>query len=152
MDEPRRSPATASSYLIPIGLALLLVAYVWPVHDTQGPIDVTYSRLLGYRFDDQPLEARQVAGSIILHLTWVAVTVAALRRTTATGRAIAFGAAALLGLSEILSLTARLVFDQLMNASLFLAGAGGVLLIAGALVGMGRRDVREIRGSEEGRA
>ncbi len=152
MDEPRRSAAAGSGYLIPIALAVLLVAYIWPVEDTRGPITTTYSRLLGFRFNDQPLDARQVAGSILLNLTWLAVTVAALRPTTATGRSVVFGAAALLGFSENLSLAARLVFGSFVGVNAFLSGAGGALLMAGAVFGMRHREVPEIRESQEARA
>ena len=152
MDEPRQSAAAASRYLIPIGLAALLVAYLWPVQETRGPITTTYTRLLGFRFDDQPLEVRQVVGTVILNLTWLAVALTALRRTTDRGRAVVFGAAALLGLSEILFVTSRLVFDQFVNSSLLLSGTGGALLVAGAIAGLGRAAPPEIRERGEGRA
>ncbi|HYO61977.1 MAG TPA: hypothetical protein VEU29_08790 [Actinomycetota bacterium] len=152
MDEPKRSAAVASRYLIPIGLAVLAVAYVWPVREVQGPITTTYSRLLGFRVEDQSLHVRQIAGSIILNLGWLAVAVAALPRLASAWRGVAFGAAALLGVSEILYLTARLVYSQFVGLPVLLSGLGGALLVAGVIVGMGHTGAPEIRETEGGRA
>lgn len=145
MDEPRRSAAVASRYLIPIALGVLLIAWVWPEQDSSGPgpLTVYYSRLLGIRFEGQGYEPRQVAASIVASLPWVAVAIAGLRRTTERGRLLVFGAAALFGLGEILVLVTSLFRDGFFGVGTVLSGVGGVLLIAGAIVGMGHREIRE---------
>jgi hypothetical protein len=154
MDEPKQSAGTASAYMIPIGLVLLLIAWVWPEHDATGPaVESTYSRLLGFRIDGVALEARRILGSVVMHLGWVAVAVLALRRTSAPGRLFAFGAAALLGLGEILFFFgSALARNPFLGASSVLAAIAGGVLIAGAASGFRRHGTTQIRGSEGGRA
>lgn len=152
MDEPRRSAAQTSKWLIPIALGVLLLAYVLPVEETNGGTTVTYSRLLGFRVEGQDLDPRLVAGNVVLHLTWLVVALLALRRTTAKERGVVFGAAAILGIGEVLYLIARLVYDQLVGMNAYLSGLGGILLIVGAVVGMGYVERPEIHESEGARA
>lgn len=152
MDEPKRSAAAASGYLIPIALGLLLVGYVWPEHGTQGPVTVTYSRLLGFRIEGAPLPVRQVAGTIVANLPWLAVLLASLRPMAPNGRSFVFGAAGLFGLAEMLQLITTALFGQLIGVSTLWLGAGSLLLSIAALGGFDRGGEPEIRETEGGRA
>jgi hypothetical protein len=152
MDEPKRTVAEESKYLIPAALAVLLLAYFWPEQDVQGPVETTYSRLLGFRIEGQPVPTRRVVGSIVMHLTWLAVALAVARPLARRGRTMVLGAAALLGLDELLLILSVLLFDQFLGVSTLLGLIGGGLLIAGTVVALREREATEIHAAEGGRA
>lgn len=144
MDEPKQSAARASGFVIPIALGILLIAYVWP----EGDGWVAYSRLLGFRVEGRPLVWRAVGMSAVLLLPLFGVAMATSRRVTARRLPAVLGAAALLGVFEILQAISLGLFGGLVGLSIFLTGGGGVLLVVAALGAMDR----EIRESEGARA
>ena len=151
MDEPKQSTARASGYILPIALGILLIGYVWPEHDQQGVVNITYSRLLGFRVDGQ-WQWRSVAGTVVAHLPLFVVALAAAPRVTARRRALVLGAAALLGIAEVLQSIATGVFGEFIGVGMFLTGGGGVLLLVAALGTLDREPAPEIRETQEARA
>jgi hypothetical protein len=139
--------------LIPIGLGVLLIAWVWPEQDSSGPgpLTVYYSRLLGVRFEGQGYDAGGIAGSIVGHLHWAVVAFLAFRPAARTGRLLVLGAAALFGLTEILVGARSLFHSDFLGISTALSVVGGALLVAGASVGAGRAKAPEIRETQEAR-
>ena len=149
MDEPKQSTARASGFVVPVALTILAVAYVWPENDLGG---ATYSRLLGFQVEGQPLDKRTAGASIVVHLPLLFVAIAVARRVTARGRAFVLGAAALLGVAEVLHAAAFGVFGNYVGLPMWLWGAGGLLLLVSALGTMERERTAEIRESEGARA
>ncbi|HEX2296036.1 MAG TPA: hypothetical protein VHN37_12080 [Actinomycetota bacterium] len=148
MDEPKQSAARSSGFMIPLGLALLLVAYLW--REDLGP--ATYSRLLGAQAEGEALDVRIAAVSIVANLALFVVAVASFRRATAVGRTFVCGLAALLGVHEILQSIAFGVVGEVVFGSMVLSAFAGLLLIVAALGATDRERTRQIRESEGGRA
>ena len=149
MDEPKRSAAAASSYLVLVALGLLLVGYVWPEHGQEGTLTITYSRLLGIRIEGTPLPLRQTAAIVVSNLAWLVVLVASLRAVTPRKRAFVLGGAALLGVFELLHVVTVAVFGEFLGVSVLWLGVGGLLLVVAAI---GALTVTEIQETEETRA
>lgn len=148
MDEPKQSAARASGFVIPIALGILLTAYVWP----QDFGDVTYTRLLGEQVDGAPRNVRAAGATAVMHLQWLVVALAVFRKVDARRRAFVLGAAALLGVVELLYATAFAVFVEFAGFTTWLSGTGGLFLVVGALGAMDRYGAPEIRDGEGARA